>query len=412
MAIEEIKHSLIIDGNLTSDSIDIIHIATLSDDHALEIDVDAAGFGDVKAVDINYDTGVTNVGDEAAIILIDINDFDALGGPVYGVEVLTTEGGSEVYGAKFGAEVHPILQDSGVFINPTTGTNNTPSTDVPAMIDGSTGTSTTIFVNDDDYIIIGNVAPFTEIEFNIQTPVSNPGIQPTFGYSIAGAGVFTTFSPVDGTNGFRNSGIIAWDADDLVSHTTIDDTGTYDIKITRTHNTQGSVSLYFAKTAATVVYMWDKNGIITVADVIVDDEVYGGGWDGSLEVPTKNAVYDKIQTLNGDAKLGFTVENPTSSEDISIFPIDRAITITKIIVRLKGSSTPSLDWTIRHALDRSAAGAEVITGGTTTTTVTTGEVITSFNDATILANSAIWLETTGKSGTVTEFNIGIYYTID
>jgi hypothetical protein len=29
----------------------------------------------------------------------------------------------------------------------------------------------------------------------------------------------------------------------------------------------------------------------------VDDEAYGAGWDGSLEVPTKNAVYDKIETL-------------------------------------------------------------------------------------------------------------------
>ena len=34
-------------------------------------------------------------------------------------------------------------------------------------------------------------------------------------------------------------------------------------------------------------------------DVTVPDEVYGSGWDGSLEVPTKNALYDKIQTIGG-----------------------------------------------------------------------------------------------------------------
>jgi hypothetical protein len=34
-------------------------------------------------------------------------------------------------------------------------------------------------------------------------------------------------------------------------------------------------------------------------DVTVPDEVYGVGWDGSLEVPTKNSLYDKIQTLGG-----------------------------------------------------------------------------------------------------------------
>jgi hypothetical protein len=32
-------------------------------------------------------------------------------------------------------------------------------------------------------------------------------------------------------------------------------------------------------------------------DVSVPDEAYGVGWDGSVEVPTKNAVYDKIETI-------------------------------------------------------------------------------------------------------------------
>lgn len=32
-------------------------------------------------------------------------------------------------------------------------------------------------------------------------------------------------------------------------------------------------------------------------DVVVPDEAYWAGWNGSLEVPTKNAVYDKIETL-------------------------------------------------------------------------------------------------------------------
>jgi hypothetical protein len=40
------------------------------------------------------------------------------------------------------------------------------------------------------------------------------------------------------------------------------------------------------------------SGNLTVdGDVLVDDEVYGAGWDTSLQVPTKNALYDKIETL-------------------------------------------------------------------------------------------------------------------
>ncbi len=43
-------------------------------------------------------------------------------------------------------------------------------------------------------------------------------------------------------------------------------------------------------------------------DVVVPDEVYGVAWNGSFEVPTKNAVYDKIQSL----------PTPSSTRAISI----------------------------------------------------------------------------------------------
>lgn len=249
---------------LTS-SCNLTHTATFSDDHALGLTVDAAGFGNIEAVHISYTSGAIASGEDEAVILVDINETAATGGDVFGLEVLSTDGGADnIYGIKAGAVVAPILQESGSFANPTTGTNNTTSTDVADMIDGSTGTNTTIFVADNDYILIGAAAAFTEIEFIIETPAANPGIQPTFGYSISGAHQFTTFSPVDGTNGFRNTGVVAWDAQDLTSHTTNDDTGTFDIKIIRTHNSAGSVSLFYAKTAATVVYGWDKDGIVTV----------------------------------------------------------------------------------------------------------------------------------------------------
>ncbi len=36
---------------------------------------------------------------------------------------------------------------------------------------------------------------------------------------------------------------------------------------------------------------------LTAGDVLVDDEAYWAGWNGDLSVPTKNAIYDKIQTI-------------------------------------------------------------------------------------------------------------------
>ena len=281
--------------DITGEAI-ISKTATQADEHGVEINYNAAGFGDAKALDIVYTTGAIVTGQDEAAILVNIDETAATGGSIFGLEVLTTDGAADkVCGMKVGAIVAPICQESGTFANPTTGTNNTASTDVAAMIDGSEGTNTNIFVADNDFIIIGAAASFTEIEFILQTLVANPGIAPTFAYSTAGAGQFTTFSPTDGTNGFTNNGVVAWNAGDLTGHTTNDDTGTFDIKITRTSNSKGNASLYYAKTAATVSYQWDESGVVTVASAVVDDEAYSGSWDASLEVPTKNAIYDKIE---------------------------------------------------------------------------------------------------------------------
>ena len=116
----------------------------------------------------------------------------------------------------------------------------------------------------------------------------------------------------------------------------------------------------------------------------------------------------QIYPLNRSKAI--TIEDPGSSEDITVFFTKNAITITQMNAVLIGSSTPSVTWTIRHHTDRTNAGNEVVTGGTTTTSVTTGDTITSFNDATIPANSFVWLETTAQSGTVTELHISIRFT--
>lgn len=118
------------------------------------------------------------------------------------------------------------------------------------------------------------------------------------------------------------------------------------------------------------------------------------------------------EVLNPIQSKSFTVDSPGASEDVSLFFEDNAVTIVKMVAVLVGSSTPSVTWTIRHGTDRSATGAEVVTSGTTTTSTSTGSVVTSFNDATIVANSFVWLETTAQSGTVNSINVTIFYKQD
>lgn len=121
-------------------------------------------------------------------------------------------------------------------------------------------------------------------------------------------------------------------------------------------------------------------------------------------------------TLADSAVQDFTkaiiIESPTATEDASFYFTDAAITLTKMRAVLVGSSTPSVTWTVRHGTDRAATGAEVVTGGTVTTSITTGSDITAFNDATIIANSWLWIETTAQSGTVGSIIITIFYDED
>ena len=155
----------------------------------------------------------------------------------------------------------------------------------------------------------------------------------------------------------------------------------------------------------------------------VDDMTNDSSIGGSEKIPVSDGGTPKHITT-GEMKtyvntgspitglIPFTIDSPGASEDQGGVFIDDAITVIQLNAVLRGSSTPSVTWTIRHDPDRSAAGNEVVTSGTTTTSTSTGDETTSFNDATIPAGSWIWIETTAQSGTVNELNVSVEYTVD
>lgn len=72
-----------------------------------------------------------------------------------------------------------------------------------------------------------------------------------------------------------------------------------------------------ARSAAGIVKITD--GSSGAGDLTVADQVYGVEWNGSLEVPTKNAVYDKIETLpNISSGAGVPASTPSKIGDIFI----------------------------------------------------------------------------------------------
>lgn len=65
-------------------------------------------------------------------------------------------------------------------------------------------------------------------------------------------------------------------------------------------------------------------GSTTTNDIIVPDEAYWAGWNGDLSVPTKNAIYDKIETISPSIW-----GNITSGTKGSVLFIDPASTLAQ-----------------------------------------------------------------------------------
>lgn len=166
-----------------------------------------------------------------------------------------------------------------------------------------------------------------------------------------------------------------------------------------------------AQTASTVA-IFDASKNVTSASTATYPSLTELTYVKGVTSAIQTQLDGKLTKATNFKSKAVTIESPTATEDITLFFTDDAITVTQLNAVLRGSSTPSVTWTIRHSTDRNATGNEVVTSGTTTTSTTTGSVVTSFNDATIPADSWVWLETSASSGSVDELNVVVEFTID
>ena len=241
---------------------DLVHISAESDDHALEIDCDASGFGDVKALDIDYITGAMTAVQDEECMLVNIDESASVGGIVNGYEVLTTaEGSAVINGYTTGINVNPIVHESGVFGNADSILNI--AVDVTAALASGGAGGISIFVADNDTLTTGDAATWDEFEIILDTGASGSGVAPTFEYSTGGA-AFSAFSPADGTNGFRNSGAILFDSDSLAGWATAT-SGLFEIRITRTRNSLTTTPIIDElQISATTEFTWDSLGDVSI----------------------------------------------------------------------------------------------------------------------------------------------------
>lgn len=175
----------------------------------------------------------------------------------------------------------------------------------------------------------------------------------------------------------------------------------------------------------------DDNGGAVATDVIWDAKGdLAGGTGADTAVKLVVGTNDQVLTAASGETTGMkwataaaggggglvksiTVENPDSSENLTLgfFFVDS--TVTEIQAVVVGSSTPSVTILVKQGTHRDDGGTtSTVLGATAITSVDTGQNFTSFTDATIPADNWLWLETNAQSGTVTELHVTVLYTED
>ena len=103
-----------------------------------------------------------------------------------------------------------------------------------------------------------------------------------------------------------------------------------------------------------------------------------------------------------------TILSPQATDKVTLFALPYAATLTKFQAVIRGSSTPSVYYNVKYGTDRSS-GTTVVSIGSTVSSTTTGDVVTSFNNSSPAAESFVWLEMLAVTGTVDEFHLTVYY---
>jgi hypothetical protein len=166
--------------------------------------------------------------------------------------------------------VMPIHQHIGAFTTPS---QTEYAGEIPSGGSWSDGIDgNTIFEADNDEIYIGSAAVFGELEVILSTPSShNQNLVFEF-YDTTPAWV--AFTPLDGTNGMQQNGIIEWTAANLTNWKSdgdpagVDGSSGYWMRARRERNNVTTDPIVTTiKTLAPTEYEWDKNGDVDVHSV-------------------------------------------------------------------------------------------------------------------------------------------------
>lgn len=257
---------------MTKGVIKVDHVAGMNGTRPISLNINANGFGDTSALVVNYvATGLTPQ-TESHINNINIDTDASTGGSIEGLAVTKTgEGLAEVTAVHAHIDVNVIKQSSGSVTAASNAFlyNNATFTDVSSSF-GSLIVNTPIFVNNTDYVYIGNSTKFNSIDVSLERVASGSGIIPTFEYSIGTQpNDWALAAPVDGTNGFRQNGTITLSTQPS-NWTTKDVNGVnaFWVRIRRTNAAAITSPIENRiRIDSAVTYGWDKDGKLDLSKI-------------------------------------------------------------------------------------------------------------------------------------------------
>lgn len=112
----------------------------------------------------------------------------------------------------------------------------------------------------------------------------------------------------------------------------------------------------------------DGSNEVAVANIYVTDATYGSGWNGNNTVPTKNAIWDKIETMGAGSSGTYTptVSNATNCSDFVIstahyIRVGNEVTVQgRLRMDYNGSNTPTFNLSL--PISSSLSSAQELSG--------------------------------------------------
>ena len=209
-----------------------------------------------------------------------------------------------------------------------------------ALVSGGAG-NISVFVADDDTFTIGHAASFGAMEIIVGTGASGAGISPVFEYS-TGVAMWASFSPADGTNSFKNTGVIEWDVTDLAGFA-IGTGSEFLIRITRTRNSLATTPIIDeVQISALTEFVWDSSGDLTANEITLTNplpEASGGTHQSTYT--TGDILY--ASGANTLSKLAATASGEVlTSQGVGVAPAYAAAAGGGVVLQQVRTSTSAL----------------------------------------------------------------------